>query len=50
MSTQLATKRDIKIKAKVARIRKRNLGIRKPRTIRTWRRFDGTPVYASRER
>lgn len=26
----------------------RNRGIRKPRTITGWRRFDGTPVYASR--
>lgn len=41
---------DVKLKAKVARVRKKNLGIRKPRTIRAWRRFNGEPVYASRER
>lgn len=44
------TKRDIKIKAKVARNHKRKLGIKKPRTIRAWRKFDGSPVYASRQR
>jgi 5-methylcytosine-specific restriction endonuclease McrA len=44
------TKLDVKLKAKVARVRKRHLGIKKPRTIRTWRRFDGTPVYAGRDR
>ena len=44
------TKLDVKIKAKVARVRNTKLGIRKPRTIRAWRRFDGSPVYAGRER
>jgi len=44
------TKLDVKLKAKVARIRKRELGIKKPRTIRAWRRFDGSPVFAPRER
>jgi 5-methylcytosine-specific restriction protein A len=44
------TKLDVKLKAKVARVRKRHLGIKKPRTIRAWRRFDGTPVYAGRDR
>lgn len=32
------------------RKRKANHGIKKPRTITSWRRFDGSPVYASRER
>lgn len=41
---------DVKLKAKVSRVRKKHLGIKKPRTIRSWRRFDGSPVYASRER
>lgn len=41
---------DVKLKKKVARVRQRHLGIKKPRTIRAWRRFDGTPVYAERER
>lgn len=36
--------------AKSNRQRAGNVGIRKPRTIRAWRRFDGTPVYAERER
>lgn len=44
------TKLDVKLKANVARIRKRELGIKKPRTIRAWRRFDGSPVFAPRER
>ena len=44
------TKLDVKLKAKVARVRKRHIGIKKPRTIRAWRRFDGTPVYAERNR
>lgn len=37
-------------RAKTTRIAARNLGIRKPRTITRWRRFDGTPVHASRDR
>ena len=41
---------DLKQKAKNDRVRKRHLGIKKPRTIRAWRRFDGTPVYADRQR
>ena len=44
------TKLDVKLKAKVARVRKRHLGIKKQRTIRAWRKFDGTPVYAERNR
>ena len=44
------TKLDVKLKAKVARVRKRHLGLKKHRTIRAWRRFDGSPVFASRER
>ena len=44
------TKLDVKLKAKVARVRKKNLGIKKPRTIRAWRKFDGSAVYATRER
>ena len=41
---------DVKIKAKVARVRKKHLGIEKPRSIRSWRKFDGTAVYAEKER
>lgn len=44
------TKLDVKLKAKVARIRKRHVGIKKPRTIRSWRKFNGEIVHASRER
>jgi 5-methylcytosine-specific restriction protein A len=44
------TKRDVKIKAKVARVQKRHLGIKKPRTMTSWRRFDGTVVHAARTR
>ena len=41
---------DVKIKAKVARVRKKHLGIKKPRTIRAWRNFRGEIVHASRDR
>jgi len=44
------TVRDVKIKAKVARLRKRGLGFRKPRTITRWRKFNGDIVHAARER
>jgi 5-methylcytosine-specific restriction protein A len=44
------TKADRRIKAKADRSGKLAAGIKKPRTIRAWRKFDGTPVYASRER
>jgi 5-methylcytosine-specific restriction protein A len=36
--------------AKVRRIERRHAGIRKPRRITGWKRFDGSPIYASRER
>lgn len=38
------------IKAKNDRIRANHLGIKKPRTIRSWRRFNGEIVNAGRER
>lgn len=41
---------DVPAIAKAKRIRDRQIGIKKPRTIRSWRRFDGTIVHASRER
>ncbi len=44
------TKLDVRLKAKVARVRKRNLGIKKPRTIRAWRKFNGEIVHAARQR
>src|ERR1051326_9126025 len=42
--------RDVPVIAKTKRIRDRQQGIKKPRSIRAWRRFDGSPVFASRER
>jgi 5-methylcytosine-specific restriction protein A len=44
------TTRDVAEKARNDRVAKRHLGIKKPRTIRTWRKFDGSIVHAGRER
>lgn len=44
------TAQDLAQKAKNDRVRKRHLGIRPPRTITRWRKFNGTPVYAGRDR
>jgi 5-methylcytosine-specific restriction endonuclease McrA len=44
------TKQDRKLKAKVDRVRKRHLGIRKPRTITAWRNFKGEIVRKTRQR
>jgi len=44
------TTKDIPAIAKAKRISDRQKGIKKPRTIRAWRRFDGTIVHAPRER
>lgn len=44
------TKLDVKLKAKVARVRKKHLGIKKPRTMTRWRKFNGDAVFAPRER
>lgn len=44
------TKADVAEKSRTYRKRKANLGVRKPRTILQWRRFNGEPVRASRER
>lgn len=44
------TAQDLAQKAKNDRVRKRHLGIKKPRTIRAWRRFNGEIVHAERER
>lgn len=43
-------KTDIPAIAKSRRIRKREAGVRKPRTMTRWRKFDGTVVNADRER
>lgn len=47
---KIKTKADVREKAKVARIRKRHIGIKKPRTIRAWRKFSGEIVFADRSR
>jgi 5-methylcytosine-specific restriction endonuclease McrA len=44
------TTRDVPAIAKTKRIQDRQRGIRQPRKITRWRKFDGTPVHASRER
>lgn len=41
---------DRKEKAKTDRIRKRHLGIKKPRTMTGWRKMNGERVFADRER
>ena len=48
--TDKTGKRDIPTIAKTKRIHDRENGIRKPRTIRRWRRFSGELVIAPRER
>lgn len=47
---KIKTASDVAIKSKVARMRKKHLGIKPDRTIRAWRKFDGTAVYASKTR
>jgi 5-methylcytosine-specific restriction protein A len=44
------TKLDVKLKSKVARVRQKHAGLKRPRTIRAWRKFDGSVVHASRDR
>lgn len=44
------TRADRRLKAKNDRVRKKHLGIKKPRTITKWRRFDGSIREAGRER
>lgn len=41
---------DVAEAAKVRRTRSKHIGLRKPRSITQWRRFDRTPVHAPRER
>lgn len=47
---RIKTRADVAEKSKIARLKKRHLGIKKPRTIRAWRRFSGEIVYADRSR
>jgi 5-methylcytosine-specific restriction enzyme A len=44
------TSAEAPVKAKSDRVRANYLGIKKPRSIRSWKKFDGSPVYAPRER
>lgn len=44
------TAADVAEKARNYRKRKAHLGLKKPRTIRAWRRFNGEIVHAARER
>jgi len=47
---KVKTAEDVKQKAKNDRVRKRHLGIKKPRTMTRWRKFNGEIVHAERER
>lgn len=44
------TAADLKQKSKNYRVRAKHAGIKKPRTIRSWRRFNGEIVHAGRDR
>jgi 5-methylcytosine-specific restriction protein A len=44
------TKADMAQKSKDYHVRAKHNGIKKPRTIRSWRKFNGTIVHAERER
>lgn len=44
------TAEDVAEKALAYRKRRAHLGLRKPRSIRSWRRFNGEKVFAPRER
>ena len=41
---------EVKIMRKSDRVRAKHLGRKKPRSIRAWRRFDGSPVFVLRQR
>lgn len=41
---------DVAEKSRTNRRKAKNIGIKKPRTITSWRRFDGSIKHASRER
>lgn len=44
------TKQDVREKSRSAKARKKNAGMKKPRTITSWRKFNGEVVRVSRER
>lgn len=47
---KLKTGREAMERGKVRRVKAKHIGIKKPRSITGWRRFDGSPVRAGRER
>jgi 5-methylcytosine-specific restriction endonuclease McrA len=47
---RVKTASDVAEKSRVSRKRQKHLGIKRPRTITAWRKFDGTIVRAARER
>jgi 5-methylcytosine-specific restriction protein A len=47
---KIKTKADRREKQKVDRVRKKHLGMKKPRTIRSWRKMNGEIVHAARDR
>jgi 5-methylcytosine-specific restriction protein A len=47
---EVKTKADVAEKATTYRKRSKHLGLKKPRAMTRWRRFDGTIVTAERER
>ncbi len=47
---KIKTKADRRQKAKNDRVRKKHLGIKKPRTMTRWRKMNGEIVIAGRER
>jgi 5-methylcytosine-specific restriction protein A len=47
---KVKTAEDVKQRAKNDRVLKKHLGIKKPRTIRSWRKFNGEIVHAGRDR
>lgn len=47
---KIKTRDDVAQKSKNYRVRRRHLGVEKPRTIRRWRRFNGEVVNAPRDR
>jgi 5-methylcytosine-specific restriction endonuclease McrA len=47
---KVKTAQDLAQKSKDYRVRAKHSGIKKPRTIRAWRKFNGEIVHAERER
>jgi 5-methylcytosine-specific restriction protein A len=44
------TRTDVAVKSKIARVKAKHIGLKKPRTIRSWRKFNGEIVNAGRNR